>query len=205
MSLGPFYLNDTVATPFDVDLGIIDLAEYAAFTSLEYFYTRADGTITTTATTSRAADATTVTIAGPGAISAAGLWNLNLRLISGSGSLQLPPVQFVVETPTDALAGITTAADLAAYTGAQAADSEFVQECYLTAKALVDTAMGSATVPGIIIGRAYLEAGSELFHRRQAPNGIAQFADFNGPAIRVARDPMVGVWPILRPYLGGIA
>ena len=51
--------------------------------------------------------------------------------------------------------------------------------------------------------RAVLEVGSELFHRRNAPNGVAQFAALDGAPIRVARDPMVAARPLLSPYLGG--
>lgn len=72
-----------------------------------------------------------------------------------------------------------------------------------TADALVTQFIGSVLgVPVGAIERAKLEAGSELFHRRQAPNGIAQFAAQDGAPVRVARDPMVGAYPILKPFLG---
>lgn len=75
-----------------------------------------------------------------------------------------------------------------------------------------DAAAGTASVladgvPQSIMRRAILEVGAELFHRRQAPNGITQFAMPNGPApVRVARDPLVAARDLLAPFLGpGIA
>jgi hypothetical protein len=54
-----------------------------------------------------------------------------------------------------------------------------------------------------ILNRAKIECGSELYHRRSAPNGVAQFATLDGgSAVRVARDPMIAAYPILVPYVG---
>ena len=106
-------------------------------------------------------------------------------------------------TEFDELADATV---LAAYVdpSGNGRDAAFIEECFAQAKAMVDNLIGTATVPTVVVSRAYLEAGSELFHRRQAPNGITQFATPDGSgAIRVARDPMVGVTPILAPFLGG--
>ena len=58
------------------------------------------------------------------------------------------------------------------------------------------------TIPEAVLRRAILEVGSELFHRRQAPNGFPQFATPDGgQAQRIARDPMVAARPILAPFL----
>jgi hypothetical protein len=67
--------------------------------------------------------------------------------------------------------------------------------------------VGTATVNADVLLRAKIECGSELFHRRSAPNGIAQFATLDGgSAVRVARDPMIGAYPLLTPYVGlGVA
>ena len=51
------------------------------------------------------------------------------------------------------------------------------------------------------MGRAYLECGSELYHRRSAPNGIAQFTSYDGSPMRIARDPMTPVYALLRRYI----
>ena len=93
--------------------------------------------------------------------------------------------------------------DLKAYVGAPDSDNTFVSACWDEAHALVDTFCGDVVVPAIVLKRAKIECGSELFHRRSAPNGVAQFATLDGgSAVRVARDPMVGAYPILIPYVG---
>lgn len=94
------------------------------------------------------------------------------------------------------------ASDLTTYVGASTEDATYVASCWTEAVALVNGLIGTATVPEEITDRAYLECGSELYHRRQAPNGIAQFATFDGSAIRVARDPLVGVYPLLSRFIG---
>lgn len=89
------------------------------------------------------------------------------------------------------------------YVGASPSDHEFVASCWDEAIALVTKFVGTATVDGDVLTRAYIECGSELFHRRSAPNGVAQFATLDGgSAVRVARDPMVGAYPLLTPYVG---
>lgn len=97
-----------------------------------------------------------------------------------------------------------SAASLKAYVRAQQGDDEFVTSCWAQAVQLVDEACEGArtAVPASISDLAKLGVGSELFHRRQAPNGIAQFATADGNPVRVARDPMVAAWPLLRPYVG---
>lgn len=89
-------------------------------------------------------------------------------------------------------------------TNVSSADDAFIASCLETAIALVDNRCGTAKdkVPLAVLHRAYIEAGSELFNRRAAPNGISQYAASDGSAIRVARDPMVAAEPILSPYLG---
>lgn len=96
-----------------------------------------------------------------------------------------------------------TATDLRGYVGAGDTDTDFVQQCWYEAEALVTRYVGEAAVPDAVLGRASLEVGSELFHRRAAPNGVAQFASLEGAPVRVARDPMVGAYPILNRFLPG--
>ena len=100
-----------------------------------------------------------------------------------------------------------TVAQLKAYVGAPDSDDTFVTACWDEAVALVAKFVGTATVPATILLRAKIECGSELFHRRSAPNGIAQFATLDGgSAVRVARDPAIAMYPLLIPYVGlGIA
>lgn len=98
-------------------------------------------------------------------------------------------------------------AQLKAYVGAPSSDDTFVTACWDEATALVTKFVGTKTVPATVLLRAKIECGSELFHRRSAPNGIAQFATLDGgSAVRVARDPMIAAYPLLVPYVGqGIA
>lgn len=93
----------------------------------------------------------------------------------------------------------------------------FIEACWVEATELVGNHVGGealttagqtaraaalALVPTTVLTRCYLEAGSELYHRKNAPNGIAQFATPDGSAgVRVARDPLVGVYPLVAPYM----
>lgn len=95
----------------------------------------------------------------------------------------------------------TIADRLATYVNAGTSD-DFVAECAAEAEELIEHYIGSADVPKTVRDRAVLEVGSELYNRRNAPNGIAQFATPDAAPIRVARDPLVGAYPILRHYVG---
>lgn len=97
--------------------------------------------------------------------------------------------------------------DLKAYVGAPDSDDTFVSQCWDVAHSLVDTYCGTVVVPADVLKRAKIECGSELYHRRSAPNGVAQFATLDGgQAVRVARNPMIAAVPLLEPYVGlGIA
>lgn len=94
--------------------------------------------------------------------------------------------------------------DLKAYVGATSNDDSYVESCYDQAVVLVEQLIATADVPTEVRLRCYLEAGSELYHRRNAPNGVAQFSAFDGQVIRVARDPLVGVYPLIKRFLRGI-
>lgn len=91
--------------------------------------------------------------------------------------------------------------DLKAFVGTSTADDTYVQQCWSTAQALVDNFIGINTVPQAVKDRAYVMCGSELFHQRQAPNGIAQFQGFDGAPVRIARDPLTPVYSLLGGYM----
>lgn len=92
---------------------------------------------------------------------------------------------------------------LAEYVGTDSHD--FVRQCWDEAEAMVSAYVGDHDVPEVSLNRAILEVGSELFHRKQAPNGVANFMTFDGSApIRVARDPMIGAYPILKRHIAGV-
>jgi hypothetical protein len=100
-----------------------------------------------------------------------------------------------------------TSAALKTYVNAPTTDDAFITQCWNEAVALVTKFIGTATVPETVVDRARVEVGQELYNRRAAPNGIAQYATFDSSSVqRVARDPMVGAYPLLQPYVGqGIA
>jgi hypothetical protein len=91
--------------------------------------------------------------------------------------------------------------DLKAYVGASENDDAYVEECWNTAKDLIASYVQSSTIPANVLKRAYLEVGSELFHRRSAPMGVSQYATYDGTPIRIARDPLIGVYPLLNRYM----
>lgn len=94
-----------------------------------------------------------------------------------------------------------TVAQLQAYVGTNET-GDFIEGCLSSADLMIKTYVGGRSVPPAILDQAVLTVGSELFHRRSAPNGIAQFADFGGQAMRVARDPMTSAYALLLPFVG---
>jgi hypothetical protein len=87
------------------------------------------------------------------------------------------------------------------YIGASTEDDAFIEECLKSAVLLVNEYCGTSNIPTSVKERCYLEVGSELYHRRSAPLGIAQYATFDQAPARIARDPLVGVYPILDRYI----
>jgi len=77
----------------------------------------------------------------------------------------------------------------------------FIDGCLTSANSLVSNYIKTAAVPLTIRDQAVLTVASELFHRRSAPNGVAQFASMDGTPIRVAKDPMNSVYPILLAFV----
>jgi hypothetical protein len=94
-----------------------------------------------------------------------------------------------------------TVAEFREYVGTSEVSS-FVDECLSSAVALVENYIGTQTVPSVVKDQAILLCASELFHRRSAPNGIAQFASMDGSSpMRVAKDPMTAVYSLLLPFV----
>ena len=91
--------------------------------------------------------------------------------------------------------------DLKAYVGASSVDDTFAKECWDTATDLITSYVQSTKVPTQILKRCTLEVGSELFHRRSAPMGISQYSSYDGAPIRIARDPLAAVYPLLNRYM----
>ncbi len=95
-----------------------------------------------------------------------------------------------------------TLQELADYVGTDVLD-DFLESCLSAGNAHVGNYIGTIdTVPDEIHRQAIFICSSELYHRRSAPNGVAQFASFDGAPVRVAKDPMNAVYPLLLPYVG---
>ena len=95
-----------------------------------------------------------------------------------------------------------TLEEFKAYVGTKD-DSGFPGSCLTAGHALVTKYVGSVTtVPVEIHDQAVLIVSSEIFHRRNSPQGYAQFADGSGMAARVGRDAMAAAVPLLLPFLG---
>ncbi len=95
-----------------------------------------------------------------------------------------------------------TLAEFQAYIGTEET-GDFIESCLDAANAHVGRYIGEVdTVPNEVHRQAIMICGSELFHRRSAPNGVAQFASMDGNPVRIARDPMGAVYPLLQPYVG---
>lgn len=77
----------------------------------------------------------------------------------------------------------------------------FIEGCLTSAGTLVNNYVKTAAVPATIREQAVLIVASELFHRRSAPNGVAQFASMDGSPVRIAKDPMNAAYPILLPFV----
>ena len=81
--------------------------------------------------------------------------------------------------------------------------STFVTNCLDAGKALVARYIGEVTtVPSHVHDEAVLIASSELFYRRQSPQGVTQFATMDGSAIRAGKDPMAACYPLLQGWVG---
>lgn len=101
-----------------------------------------------------------------------------------------------------------TVRDLRDYVGAEAGGpyERLLASALAEAVAMVDEWIGSAAgVPEPLRDWAVKETGSDLFYRRNAPGGVVnqQFTSLGdtGDPVRVRRDPMAGVYPVLRRYV----
>jgi hypothetical protein len=93
-----------------------------------------------------------------------------------------------------------TVEEFRAYVGTKEVSS-FVDSCLASANSMIAKFVGIANVPVDVLDSAVLSCASELFHRRSAPNGVAQFADL-GTTVRIAKDPMNAAREMLLPFTG---
>ena len=80
---------------------------------------------------------------------------------------------------------------------------DFIESCLSAGNAHVGRYIGGVdTVPNDIHEQAILICSAELFHRRQSPQGVTQFASMDGNPVRMGKDPMTAVYPLLQSYVG---
>lgn len=97
---------------------------------------------------------------------------------------------------------MATWTDLKTAVGARDDLDAFTETCWDTAVELVERYIGDNFVPDVVQDKAKLNVGAELFNAKDAKNGIAQFASFDGQnAARIPRDPMVAGYGLLNPWL----
>jgi hypothetical protein len=94
-----------------------------------------------------------------------------------------------------------TADDLADYIGtAGPADAGHIAEDLASAVALVAT-LGATSAPEVLLDRAVLETGAELFGRRGTRNGFANFATIEGGSTpRLRQDVLIPARSVLAPF-----
>lgn len=111
----------------------------------------------------------------------------------------------------------TTPEDLTGFVGALPSEQAFVTSCLEESVALVDGFIGSTLlevaegaepetfgpykVPAVIRDKCILQTGANLYHQKAAKNGIVGFDDVENRPIRVARDPMLDSYPLLRRFI----
>ena len=91
--------------------------------------------------------------------------------------------------------------DVRAYVNAPSSDVQFIGSVLTEAQALVARYCGKTPVPVSVFDNAVTQTAAELYHRRNAPSGIASFAAIDGSVVRVALDPMKSVYAILDRYV----
>lgn len=85
--------------------------------------------------------------------------------------------------------------------GASTLEPTDIAEMIDTAVQMVRSYVGAAEIPDKIAHRAVLEVARELNTRMLSPGGVfSAFADAGSP-VRLARDPLRAVYPMLAPYV----
>jgi len=109
-----------------------------------------------------------------------------------------------------------TAEEVRVFVGAEAGEhTALIADCLAEASAMVTKYLSNgyydySVTPAVYVAsqvavdaglrdRAVLEVAADLFHRRNAPNGITnQFDIADGQPLRISRDPMAPAYKILR-------
>lgn len=85
--------------------------------------------------------------------------------------------------------------------GASTLEPTDISEMIDTAVQMVRSYVGASEIPDKIAHRAVLEVAREINTRMLSPGGVfSAFADAGSP-VRLARDPLRAVYPMLAPYV----
>jgi len=104
-----------------------------------------------------------------------------------------------------------TAADLLTQVGADSTDNTLAERCVTQAQAYVaryqldSDPEALITVPPEIVDAAVLACAEDIFTRSKSQNGVMltnydEAEGGGGVVVRVARDPLVSVYPVLRRW-----
>lgn len=99
------------------------------------------------------------------------------------------------------MAETITVANFAEYVGTDDT-GDFTSSCLTAGHSMVDKFQGDAVVPTQVHIQAVFMCASEIFYRRNSPQGVTQFASMDGTPVRAAKDPMNAARELLRPYVG---
>ena len=91
--------------------------------------------------------------------------------------------------------------ELRGYVGSPTSDDMYLAEVIGAGFSMLNTYIGSGIVPDEVSKQAQLIVCSEIYQRRSAPMGIAQFASLDGAPMRVGKDVLASIRPMLREYL----
>lgn len=92
----------------------------------------------------------------------------------------------------------TLLAQLRDDTAVPAGDSERLNRCLKTARAYVDSAIGTAEVDETVKEDCILGCATDLYNARNARMGVMDIADSETQPFRISTDPLRSVWPKLK-------
>jgi hypothetical protein len=72
-----------------------------------------------------------------------------------------------------------------------------------TAYHLVNSYIGSVTIPEEVKDQAVLQLTQELSYRQRSPGGIVNYTG-EDTVVRLSKDPMSAIYPLLNKYVWGI-
>ena len=91
--------------------------------------------------------------------------------------------------------------DLRSYINAPDSDDEFLAQCLDTSYELLASYLDGNIAPPAVFDQAHLIAASDTYMRRSSPQGLSQFASTGEAPIRVPKDVLNGVYPLLQQYV----